>query len=217
MIPLRILAVMACLPLSFADACMSYRVNGSTVYMSYDGRQCTDGSCCRVPPVAAQAPRPDRFLDSSSIINRLDKLITRQPFARLPNSPFDDLIRQEASRNGLDPLLLKSVIRVESNFDPYAVSKKGAGGLMQLMPDTARHFGARNRFDPEDNIRAGARFLRVLMNKLQDLDLALAAYNAGETAVRRYGGIPPYRETQRYVRVVKGIYSRARAERGDNS
>jgi hypothetical protein len=113
---------------------------------------------------------------------------------------FDELIRRAADSHGLDPRLLKSVMMVESGFNPRAVSRKGAMGLMQLMPATARAYGVRDVFDPNENVSGAARYLTYLLNQYDgDLEQALAAYNAGETAVERYQGIPPYDETVLYV------------------
>jgi len=105
-----------------------------------------------------------------------------------------------AATQSLPPQLVHSVIQVESNYNPLAVSAKGAQGLMQLMPDTARRFGVANSFDPVDNIQGGTRYLRYLVDLYKgDYNLALAAYNAGEGAVDKYGTIPPYRETLNYL------------------
>jgi soluble lytic murein transglycosylase-like protein len=115
-------------------------------------------------------------------------------------TPYRDLIRAAAARHGLAPELVESVIRVESNFEARAVSPKGARGLMQLMPATAAKLGVRNVFDGRQNIEGGVRHLRHLVDRYDgNLSLALAAYNAGVKAVGRYGGIPPYPETQAYV------------------
>jgi soluble lytic murein transglycosylase-like protein len=113
---------------------------------------------------------------------------------------YRPLIRDAADRHAVAPALVESVIRVESNFQPRAVSRKGARGLMQLMPETAARLGVRNIFDAQENIEAGVRHLRYLMDRYQgNTSLALAAYNAGVDAVARYGGIPPYAETRAYV------------------
>jgi len=114
--------------------------------------------------------------------------------------PYDDLIRDAAGAHGMDPQLLKSVMLVESGFNPAAVSRKGAVGLMQLMPATARLYGVRNARDARENISGGARYLNYLLNLYSgDLENTLAAYNAGEGAVEKYRGIPLYDETVLYV------------------
>lgn len=113
------------------------------------------------------------------------------------------IILKYAQKHDLDPWLLRGVIEVESAFRPYAVSRSGAGGLMQLMPGTASYLGCGDRFDPEQNIAAGARYLRMMLDRFGNYDLAIAAYNAGPGNVERYGGIPPFAETQRYVIKVK--------------
>ncbi|MCC7498192.1 MAG: lytic transglycosylase domain-containing protein [Bryobacterales bacterium] len=125
------------------------------------------------------------------------------------------MIEQAAERYDLDPLLVHSVIEVESNYNPFAVSGKGALGLMQLIPSTARRFGVRNPFDPKENIGGGVRYLKYLSTIYSsDLRLVLAAYNAGEGAVARYNGIPHYPETEQYVyRVGKAYGKRRRAVR----
>src|ERR1051326_8579128 len=117
-----------------------------------------------------------------------------------------------AKRHGVDPLLVRAIIRVESNFDPKAVSPKGAVGLMQLMPETAMRYGVENRFDATQNIDGGGRYMRDLMAMFNgNLSLALAAYNAGEGAVIKYGRrIPPYPETQQYVVGVRSYYNQFR-------
>ncbi len=115
---------------------------------------------------------------------------------------YDAAFEAAAARHGLPVNLIKAVARVESAFDPLAVSSAGARGLMQLMPDTGRAMGVRDFFDPEESIDAGARYLRKMLDRFGELELALAAYNAGPTAVEQYGGIPPFEETRRYVRRV---------------
>ncbi len=127
----------------------------------------------------------------------------------LTRGPYADLINAISAEHGVDPLLVKSIIRAESNFDRRAVSRKGAQGLMQLMPDTAFRYAVRNSFDPEDNIRGGVQYLRFLHETFPDqLSFVVAAYNAGENAVLRHEGIPPYAETREYVRRVLQHYGR---------
>lgn len=120
---------------------------------------------------------------------------------------FDETIRRHAERERVDPRLVKSVMLVESNFNPKALSPKGARGLMQLMPGTARRYGVQNSWDPHENIRGGTAYLSDLLGMFDgDIVRTLAAYNAGEGAVQRYRGIPPYRETQEYVRRAMLVY-----------
>jgi len=123
------------------------------------------------------------------------------------SSPYDAIIERHASAFGVDPVLIRAVIQVESNFDPHCVSNKGARGLMQLMPETAKRYGIRDIFDPEENIRGGVRELAELLTMFHDdLPRALAAYNAGQGAVLKYAGIPPYSETMTYVKRAMSVY-----------
>jgi soluble lytic murein transglycosylase-like protein len=124
--------------------------------------------------------------------------------ASAPSAPLVETVDRIAQQNQISPRLVHSVIQVESNYDPNAISPKGAQGLMQLIPATARRFGVSNVFDPTDNIQGGARYLKYLLGLYKgDEALALAAYNAGEGAVSRYGGVPPFPETQDYVAKVR--------------
>ncbi len=120
---------------------------------------------------------------------------------RLPagSEPVNEIVDQTAAQYGVDPLLVHAVIHCESAYNRLAVSPKGAEGLMQLIPETARRMGVRNSFDARQNIEGGVRYLGELQARFDDLRLVLAAYNAGEAAVERYAGIPPYAETQEYV------------------
>jgi soluble lytic murein transglycosylase-like protein len=119
------------------------------------------------------------------------------------STDISQTVARVAAQHSLPPELLHSVIKVESNYNPWAVSPKGAFGLMQLIPSTARRFGVANIFDPEDNINGGAKYLKYLLGLYGgNYTLALAAYNAGEGAVARYGAVPPYPETVNYVRQV---------------
>ncbi len=119
----------------------------------------------------------------------------------------DTAIEQAAARHNVDPNLVRAVVKVESNFNPNAVSRKGAMGLMQLMPSTARQLKVQNPFDPEQNVDAGVRHLKQLLESYGgDIKLTLAAYNAGAGAVARSSGVPPYAETQNYVRRITNLY-----------
>lgn len=120
-----------------------------------------------------------------------------------PSGPYASVVTKAAKANGLSRGLLSSVIRAESNFQPRAVSPKGALGLMQLMPATARRLAVRHPFDPSENVQAGARYLKQMLGRFGSVNLALAAYNAGPGAVALYGGVPPYPETRSYVARVR--------------
>lgn len=133
-----------------------------------------------------------------------------QAIASLAGLNMRTLIEDTASQYEVSPELVDSVIQVESNYNPRAVSPKGAQGLMQLMPATARRFGVRNSFDPKDNIVGGVRYLKFLQETFKDERLAIAAYNAGEGAVQKYGNVPPYAETMSYVAKVGRKYGQAR-------
>ncbi len=128
-----------------------------------------------------------------------------------PEINVGEIVERAAKAHAVDPLLVHSVIRAESNYNPTAVSPKGAEGLMQLIPATARRFGAVNSFDVEENITAGVKYLKYLQEMFKDDRLALAAYNAGEGAVQKYGNtVPPYKETVQYVDRVGKSYGEAR-------
>lgn len=129
--------------------------------------------------------------------------------ARIPVY-LSSLMSDAAREHGVDPRLLAAVASRESAFDAHAVSSVGACGVMQLMPQTARFLGVSDIFDAKENVFGGARYLRTLLDTFNgDLDLTLAAYNAGPGAVQKYGGVPPYRETQAYVKAVRATYERA--------
>ncbi|HSH44158.1 MAG TPA: lytic transglycosylase domain-containing protein [Arenicellales bacterium] len=137
---------------------------------------------------------------------------TAAAFKPQPSS-YDGLIESTARQLRLDPMLIKSVMQAESAFDPNAVSRKGASGLMQLMPATARRYGVSNLFDPRQNVMGGARYLSFLLERFDgDLELALAGYNAGENAVDNHRGVPPYEETRHYVKKVLRLYRQYRNE-----
>jgi soluble lytic murein transglycosylase-like protein len=121
---------------------------------------------------------------------------------------FEPIILQAAKRYDIDAAMIKAIIMAESNFNPKAVSNKGAKGLMQLMPGTAEYLGVEDSFDPTHNIEGGVRYFKILLDRFQDdIKLALAAYNAGSRNVRKYGGVPPFRTTQSYIDKVLKYYA----------
>ncbi len=129
-----------------------------------------------------------------------------QPFTKNP-AQYEFLIHRYARKYGVESALIKAIIHTESHFNPHAVSKKGAQGLMQLMPETARDLSVRDVFDPEENIRAGVQYLKMLLEKFKgNLPLSLAAYNAGPNLVGQYGKVPPYSETKDYIKKVLTYY-----------
>lgn len=132
-----------------------------------------------------------------------------------PSKAYEEIIQAAAVEHDLDANLIRAVMQAESAFHPYAVSRAGAEGLMQLMPALSDEMGVGNAFDPRENIMGGARYLKQLLDDHDgNLDLALASYNAGPGNVARYGGIPPFRETEKYVKTIKALYARSKKARG---
>jgi hypothetical protein len=137
------------------------------------------------------------------------------PAPRMPlaQAPYGQLIQTAAQKYGVDADLVFSVITAESNFNPNAVSRRGARGLMQLLPSTATRLGVKDIFDPGQNIDAGTRYLHELLTLYQgDLVLTVAAYNAGPGALQKYGRVPPYRETQSYIRAIRKTYAQRKSK-----
>ena len=137
-----------------------------------------------------------------------EEIFVAAPKLPLEQAPFGELIRKAAAKYEVDPDLVFSVVAAESNFNPRAISRRNARGLMQLLPETARRLGVKDIYDPAQNIDGGTRYLRDLLKMYDgDLALTLAAYNAGPGAVQRYGRIPPYNETIKYVRAIRKTYA----------
>jgi soluble lytic murein transglycosylase-like protein len=163
-----------------------------------------------IPPISSGTLRR-----ANQAVAEVQRAVRVEPAAGKPAGPvtfaeIDRIIESAAARHHVDPNLVRAVIKVESNFNPSAVSRKGAMGLMQLMPATARRFNVNNPFDPRQNVEAGVQHLKRLLDNFGgDVGLSLAAYNAGEGAVNRRNGVPPYRETQFYLRRVKNLYGDA--------
>ncbi len=177
-------------------------------------------------------PRPSaadiyRYVDKDGVAHFTNvpsgaqyKLILKEKRVHFKLSPaslgkFEEAIVKTSEKYGMDSALVKAVIKAESNFNPTAVSRAGAKGLMQLMPGTAYSLQVANSFHPEENIEGGVRYLRSLLNLFEgNLQLALAAYNAGEKAVYRYNGIPPYPETRTYIQRVLHFFHKYSEESG---
>ncbi len=159
----------------------------------------------------AERGRPQTF--AGSLDGAAGRVGPAPGVREIAGGEFDGIIRQAAAANKLSPDLIHAVIRAESDYNPNCRSSAGAMGLMQLMPGTARGLGVTDPWDPGQNIRGGARYLRQQLDRFGDLTLALAAYNAGPGAVERYDGVPPYDETQTYVRRVQRYLQERTASR----
>ena len=179
------------------------------------GSPSTAGAAERMVSVVSADQRTGRLVRSVVVTTRRDapgtvvRPTAPAPASSAPPAPVNsapaiaEAVERAATQHSLPPELIHSVIKVESNYNPTAVSPKGALGLMQLIPATARRFGVVDAFDPADNIQGGARYLRYLLDLYRgDYPLALAVYNAGEGAVAKYGAVPPYPETQNYLKLV---------------
>ena len=186
---ITILAILTCLGAGCASAQLAFFVDeaGRRVYINGDS-----------------APAPVAVQQASQ------KTAKMLPIA---DPKIEKVIQDMATRHGVDVNLIKAIIKAESNNNPKAVSSKGAQGLMQLMPPTARNLGVANSLDPAQNVDGGVRYLKQLMALYSgNLELSLAAYNAGPGAVERHGGIPPYRETQQYVKKIGNLYGSLRSQ-----
>lgn len=236
------LAVSSILPVpAHAEGIVAVKENGHTIYVNNDGPSApaqnpapratrhsvlvywsrTENRWKPVPPPSPSAMRKARFAAAEVIAGmpapssgtrqqQVDNLL-------VSSEQVNAAIEAAAAKHGVDPNLVRAVIKVESNGNPRAVSNKGAMGLMQLMPQTARTLNVSNPFDPQQNVDAGVRHLRRLLDNYGgDVKLSLAAYNAGEKAVTRNGGVPPYTETRNYVKRITEIYGNNNGWMGHN-
>lgn len=178
--------------------------DGSSLIRRYEVRE--DAETGRLTRVKSLVRRSPRTIESAGT-GVPGKTVVQGRRTVLGHVDVDSLVQDAGRRHSVDPNLIHAVIRQESNYDVFAVSVKGACGLMQLMPGTALRFGVSDIFDPAENVEGGVKYLRFLMDRYQNDDVkTLAAYNAGEGAVDQYGGIPPYRETVDYVDRVSRWY-----------
>lgn len=177
-------------------------------------------------PVRSAAPAPAKKTQQASSLpifttpTMREQFLAKDPRGRSievfkqeyfrTNVPYGDIIYREARKNGLPPELVAAMVHTESDFRPELVSSKSAQGLMQIVPGTARILGVANPFDPEQNIAAGTRYFRTLLKRFGNEKIALAAYNAGPTNVARFGGVPPFPETQAYIEKVSRRQTRYR-------
>jgi soluble lytic murein transglycosylase-like protein len=168
------------------------------------------------PPPAKFSPAQPRT--TIYMTGEISFLGRNRPAVSLDRDGTEKLVREAAERHHVDPALVRAVIETESHWNPAAMSRKGAAGLMQLIPTTAQRFGVNDAFNPKQNVDAGVRYLKLLLERYNgNLDLALAAYNAGEGAVDRAHGIPGFRETRNYVQRVQDAYFRPGSGRLDSA
>jgi len=176
----------------------SHRIDGNSIILQLRGGgevTCDRSLIEKIVPDEVPYPEPEAEQSVGT-----SGAVTQRGFAPdlLRSTPYGEVIAAVSQAHGVDPMLVRAVIEVESNYRPKARSNKGAMGLMQLMPATARAYNVRNPYDPKANIAAGVKHLKSLIDRW-GVELALAAYNAGEGAVRKFNGVPPYRETRKYV------------------
>ncbi|HEX3585895.1 MAG TPA: lytic transglycosylase domain-containing protein [Candidatus Angelobacter sp.] len=199
----------------------STRLYTSTGYLDIASNQIASFDVDETPvtpepqPVAQPVPVPQPSIQSSAAkLATVASQTTLTAKAAQQNIDLDQVVREASSKNRLDPDFVSSVIRAESNFKTHAVSKKGAQGLMQLMPSTAAQLGVADPFDPRANVEAGTAHLSALLDRYNNDPIkALAAYNAGAHRVKQYNGVPPYRETRDYInKIVRDFNARKRAQ-----
>ena len=183
----------------------SHRVAGESVVLVLRGGgevTCDKSLIDKIVPDEVPHPEPK---PEQSVVAAVAQAASAVDPALLERTPYGEIIASMSQAHGVDPMLVRALIQVESNYRPKARSHKGAMGLMQLMPATAREYNVRNPYDPKANIAAGVKHLKGLIDRMGDVAMALAAYNAGEGAVKKFNGIPPYRETRNYVTRILSI------------
>jgi hypothetical protein len=207
LVPSRAAAELVTLTSGRTVSVRSVRIDGDTAVLalrSGGDLECNVALIRDVRPDEVPYPDPDDLAPVVLARPPAARPLTLAEIAGADSRPYLPMIEAAASRHKVDPRLVHAVITVESRFQARARSRKGAMGLMQLMPATARDLQVRNPYDPATNIDAGVRHLRTLLDRF-DVRLAVAAYNAGAGAVQRFGGVPPFRETQAYVRQVLSL------------
>jgi hypothetical protein len=187
---------------------MAFAMLAASPSRAADSNSATTPPVVRKTTVVRADPRTGKLVRSVVVSSR--PAITRIALSAGGSSDVNAIVDKASRANDVDPLLVHSIIKVESNYNVHAVSNKGAEGLMQLTPSTARMLGVSNSFDPRQNIEAGVKYLKYLKDLYKDDRLALAAYNAGPGSVDKYNAIPPYAETQNYVYQVGKRYGEAR-------
>jgi hypothetical protein len=198
--------------------------NGKSI--TGDISRCNDGTCLvvvRAGSIRFEQEEIKKIIIYSGRDTATEKFVNtmkvtpgqRASAGAAPSAPYESLIHQSAKENNIDPALLKAVMKAESNFNPKDKSKKGACGLMQLMPETAKLLGVKDIYSPEENVHAGAKFLSCMLDTFHgNTEKALAAYNAGPAAVLRYNSVPPYLETRNYIKNVHAFYRKYRGADG---
>jgi hypothetical protein len=179
----------------------SHRIDGESIVLTLrSGGQVTCDKTLVEKILPDEVPHPE---PAAEAVPAATALPVQRP-AILEGTPYGEIIEAVSEAHGVDPMLVRALIQVESGYRPRARSPKGAMGLMQLMPSTAREYKVRNPYEPKANIEAGIKHLKSLIDRL-GVEMALAAYNAGEGAVKKFNGIPPYRETRNYVRKILSL------------
>jgi hypothetical protein len=185
----------------------NHKIDGESIVLTLRSGglvTCDKALISRIVPDEVPYPEPPAVVSEPAVSALVDE-DEGQNRSLLAGTPYGEIITSVSEAHGVDPMLVRALIQVESGYRPGARSRKGAMGLMQLMPSTAKEYKVRNPFEPKANIEAGIKHLKSLIDKFERLDLSLAAYNAGPGAVKRFNGVPPYRETRNYVTRILSI------------